>query len=313
MIRHLLSIRDLDPGGIELILSTAASLHATERPARKYPTLRGRTVVNLFYEASTRTRMSFEVAAKRLSADVINFGASGSSVEKGESLKDTAQTIEAMGVDCIVIRHRSSGAPYRLKDWVRASIVNAGDGMHEHPTQALLDLYTIRQHHPSFEGLRVAIVGDVLHSRVARSNVWALQMMGADVTLVGPPTLMPPHVEAWGADVIVDIDAALPKADVVYLLRMQLERQKAGFVPSLREYARLWGLDRARVQMLKEDALIMHPGPMNRGVEISSDVADLDRAVITDQVANGIAVRMALLYLMLGGPVPKAGEVGADA
>jgi aspartate carbamoyltransferase catalytic subunit len=302
MIKHLLSIRDLDHAGIERILDTAASFQQEQdRVVRKYPTLRGRTVVNLFYESSTRTRTSFELAAKRLSADVINFASGGSSVEKGESLKDTAQTIEAMGIDAIVVRHRSSGVPHRLVQWVSASVINAGDGMHEHPTQALLDLYTIRRHFPSFAGLRVAIVGDVAHSRVARSNVWGLQMMGAEVTLVGPPTLIPPRVETWGVEVSSELDPVLPKADVVYLLRMQLERQDSGFVPTLREYSRLWGLDGRRAATLKDDALIMHPGPMNRGVEITAEAAELPRSVITDQVANGIAVRMSLLYLMLGG------------
>jgi aspartate carbamoyltransferase catalytic subunit len=302
MIQHLLSIRDLNPELIERILETAASFQEEgPRVARKYPTLRGKTMVNLFFESSTRTRTSFELAAKRLSADVINFAVGGSSVEKGESLKDTAQTIEAMGMDAIVLRHSASGAAHRLAKWVSASVINAGDGMHEHPTQALLDLYTMRTHFPSFAGLRVAIVGDVAHSRVARSNVWGLQMMGADVTLVAPPTLLPPKVETWGAEVSHDLDSVLAKTDVVYLLRMQLERQRAGFVPSLREYSRLWGLDAARAAALKEEALIMHPGPMNRGVEITADVAELPRSVITDQVANGIAVRMALLYLMLGG------------
>ncbi len=302
MIRHLLSIKDLDPEGIERVLATTATFQADgPRIMRKYPTLRGKTVVNLFYESSTRTRTSFELAAKRLSADVVNFAVSGSAVEKGESLKDTAQTIEAMGVDAIVIRHSSSGAPNRLAGWVSAAVINAGDGMHEHPTQALLDLYTIRQHFGSFSGLRVAIVGDIAHSRVARSNVWGLQMMGADVTLVGPPTLLPPRVEGWGVETTADLESVLPKADVVYLLRMQLERGTGATVPTLREYSRLWGLDAARAAMLKDEALIMHPGPMNRGVEITADAAELPRSVITDQVANGVAVRMALLYLMLGG------------
>ena len=271
------------------------------REVKKLPTLRGRTVVNLFYEDSTRTRISFEAAAKRLSADVINFAAKGSSLSKGESLKDTALTLQAMGADAVVIRHPASGAPHRLSAWVDGSVVNAGDGTHEHPTQALLDAYTMRQHFPTFAGLRVAIVGDVLHSRVARSNVLALHTMGAEVTLVAPPTLLPARVETWGAAVSYDLDAVLPKCDVVYLLRMQLERMQVGYVPSLREYSRLWGLDTARASMLKDDALIMHPGPMNRGVEISADAAELPRSVITDQVANGVAVRMALLYLMLGG------------
>ena len=310
MIRHLLSIRDLEPESIERVLTTAESLSdVSSRQVKKYPTLRGRTIVNLFYESSTRTRMSFELAAKRLSADVLNFSSGGSSVDKGESLKDTAQTIEAMGVDCIVVRHKSSGAPHRLAQWVSASVINAGDGMHEHPTQALLDLYTIRQHFPSFEGLRVAIVGDIRHSRVARSDVMGLQTMGAEVTLVGPPTLMPPAVDTLGATVATDLDEVLPKIDVCYVLRIQLERMEGGYLPSLAEYSRLWGLDSRRAAMLPDDALIMHPGPMNRGVEISAEAAELPRSVITDQVANGIATRMALLYLMLGGPE----EVGAGA
>ena len=303
MIKHLLSIRDLDAEGIERVLDSARFFR--DNMGRKFPTLRLKTVVNFFYEASTRTRTSFELAAKRLSADVLNFASGGSSVEKGESLKDTAQTIEAMGVDCLIARHSSAGAANRLADWVSASVINAGDGMHEHPTQALLDLFTIRQHFPSFEGLRVAIVGDVVHSRVARSDVLGLQTMGADVTIVGPPTLLPPGVETWGVTVATELDPLLPELDVCYLLRMQLERMKRGYVPSLREYARLWGLDRRRAALLPERALIMHPGPMNRGVEIAADVAEFPRSVITDQVTNGIAVRQALLYLMLGGPEAK--------
>ena len=309
MIKHLLSIRDLDADGIERVLGSARFFR--DNMGRKFPTLRLKTVVNFFYEASTRTRTSFELAAKRLSADVLNFAAGGSSVEKGESLKDTAQTIEAMGVDCIIARHSSAGAPNRLAEWVSASVINAGDGMHEHPTQALLDLFTIRQHFPSFEGLRVAIVGDVVHSRVARSDVLGLQTMGADVTVVGPPTLLPPGVETWGVNVATKLDPLLPELDVCYLLRMQLERQKKGYVPSLREYSRLWGLDRRRAALLPERSLIMHPGPMNRGVEIAADVAEFPRSVITDQVTNGIAIRQALLYLILGGPEAKEG--GPDA
>ncbi|MEX2554128.1 MAG: aspartate carbamoyltransferase catalytic subunit [Actinomycetota bacterium] len=303
MIKHLLSIRDLDADGIERVLQSSQFFR--DNMGRKFPTLRLKTVVNFFYEASTRTRTSFELAAKRLSADVLNFAAGGSSVEKGESLKDTAQTIEAMGVDCIIARHSSAGAPNRLAEWVSASVINAGDGMHEHPTQALLDLFTIRRHFPSFEGLRVAIVGDVVHSRVARSDVLGLQTMGADVTICAPPTLLPPGVETWGANVTTELDPLLPELDVCYLLRMQLERQKRGYVPSLREYARIWGLDRRRAALLPERSLIMHPGPMNRGVEIAADVAEFPRSVITDQVTNGIAVRQALLYLMLGGPEAK--------
>jgi aspartate carbamoyltransferase catalytic subunit len=309
MIKHLLSIRDLDAEGIERVLQSSQFFR--ENMGRKFPTLRLKTVVNFFYEASTRTRTSFELAAKRLSADVLNFAAGGSSVEKGESLKDTAQTIEAMGVDCIIARHSSAGAPNRLAEWVSASVINAGDGMHEHPTQALLDLFTIRQHFPSFDGLRVAIDGDVVHSRVARSDVLGLQTMGADVTICAPPTLLPPGVETWGVNVTTELDPLLPDLDVCYLLRMQLERQKRGYVPSLREYARLWGLDRRRAALLPERSLIMHPGPMNRGVEIAADVAEFPRSVITDQVTNGIAVRQALLYLMLGGPEAK--EEGPDA
>jgi aspartate carbamoyltransferase catalytic subunit len=302
MIKHLQSITQLTPEDITRVLDTADSFREVgTRVIKKVPALRGRTVVNLFYEASTRTRISFEIAAKRLSADVINFTTSGSSVSKGESLKDTALTLQAMGADAIVIRHSSSGSPYTLSQWV-----DAGDGTHEHPTQALLDLYTIREHFPSFDGLRVAIVGDVLHSRVARSGTHALARMGAQVTLVGPPTLIPPEAPAWGAEVSHELDPVLPKVDVCYMLRVQRERQRQQYFPSIREYARLYGLSRERVDALPDGALIMHPGPMNRGVEIASEVADLPRSLITDQVTNGIAVRMALLYLMLGGsgPVP---------
>jgi len=300
--KHLLSITQLSREEIVRILDTAESFREVgTRVIKKVPALRGRTVVNLFYENSTRTRISFELAAKRLSADVINFSTSGSSVSKGESLKDTALTLQAMGADAIVIRHSSSGAPYTLSSWVDASVLNAGDGTHEHPTQALLDLFTIREHFPQLEGVRIAIVGDVRHSRVARSLTFAMATMGGDVTLVGPPTLIPPEAPAWGAQVSHDIDAVIPKLDVCYMLRVQRERQRQQFFPSVREYSRLFGLSRARVDALPEGALVMHPGPMNRGVEIASDVADLPRAVITDQVTNGIAVRMSLLYLMLGG------------
>jgi aspartate carbamoyltransferase catalytic subunit len=302
MIKHLLSVTQLGPEEITGILDTADSFREVgTRVIKKVPALRGRTVVNLFYENSTRTRISFELAAKRLSADVINFSTGGSSVSKGESLKDTALTLQAMGADAIVIRHSSSGSPHTLTRWVEASVINAGDGTHEHPTQALLDLFTIREHFPSFDGLRVAVVGDVLHSRVARSGTLALARMGAQVTLVGPPTLIPPEAPTWGAEVSYELDPVLPKLDVCYMLRVQRERQRQQFFPSVREYSRLYGLTPERVAALPEDALVMHPGPMNRGVEIASDVADLPRAVITDQVTNGIAVRMALLYLMLGG------------
>ncbi len=302
MVKHLLSIDQLSPSQIELVLKTADSFREVgTRTIKKVPILRGRTVCNLFFESSTRTRISFELAAKRLSADVINFtGDARSSLAKGESFKDTAQTLQAMGVDAIVVRHSSAGAPHRLSRWVEASVINAGDGAHEHPTQALLDLYSIREHFPSFDGLRVGIVGDILHSRVARSGVAALTKMGSQVTLVGPPTLIPPAIEGWGAEVSYDLEGVLPKLDVVYLLRVQKERQNEQLVPTLREYATFWGLDRRRVELMKPEAIIMHPGPMNRGVEIAADVADLERSIIIDQVTNGVAVRMSLLYLMLG-------------
>ncbi len=307
MKKHLLSITELSPEDITHVLDTADSFREVgTRVIKKVPALRGRTVVNLFYEASTRTRISFELAAKRLSADVINFTTSGSSVSKGESLKDTALTLEAMGADAIVIRHGSSGAPHVLSKWVSASVLNAGDGTHEHPTQALLDLYTIREHFPSFDGLRVAVVGDILHSRVARSGTHALARMGAQVTLVGPPTLIPPEAASWGAEVSYELDPVLPKLDVCYMLRVQRERQRQLYFPTIREYARRYGLSAARVAALPEHALVMHPGPMNRGVEIASEVADLPRSLITDQVTNGIAVRMALLYLILGGSGEEA-------
>jgi aspartate carbamoyltransferase catalytic subunit len=303
MIKHLLSMDQLSASDITTILDTADGFRqATDRPIKKFPTLRGRTVCNLFYEASTRTRISFELAAKRLSADVINFSAdSKSSVAKGESFKDTAWTLEAMGVDAIVVRHASSGAPHQLSQWVRASVLNAGDGAHEHPTQALLDLFSIREHFKDFEGLRVAIVGDVLHSRVARSNVKGLVTMGAEVVLVGPPTLVPPQGKTWGAEIVHDLDSVIGDVDICYLLRVQQERQSEQLFPSVREYAALWGLDARRVAKMKRDALVMHPGPMNRGVEIAADVSELPRSIILDQVTNGLAVRMSLLYLMLGG------------
>ncbi len=302
MNKHLLSINDVSAEDVVRVLDTAESFREVgTRIIKKVPALRGRTVVNLFYENSTRTRISFELAAKRLSADVINFSTSGSSVSKGESLKDTALTLQAMGADAIVIRHSSSGSPHTLTKWVKGSVLNAGDGTHEHPTQALLDLYTIREKLGRFEGLRAAIVGDVLHSRVARSLSFGLVKMGAEVTLVGPPTLIPPDAPAWGVQVSYDIEGVLPKLDVCYMLRVQRERQRQQYFPSVREYSRLFGLTRDRVAMLPEGCLIMHPGPMNRGVEIDSDVADLPQAVIEEQVTNGIAVRMSLLYLMLGG------------
>ena len=316
-MEHLLSIDDLSRADIDQILDTAATFQGDgPRIQRKYPTLRGKTVLNLFFESSTRTRMSFEIAAKRLSADVVNFSASGSSVDKGESLKDTAQTIEAMGVDAIVLRHKASGAPWRLKQWVSAKILNAGDGMHEHPSQALLDLYTMRRALGRVDGLRVAIVGDVRHSRVAGSLVRALRAVGSEPILVAPRTLLPVDATGLGAssdlEIAHDLDEVLPKVDVCYLLRMQLERMQVGFVPSLREYESLFGLDARRAALLPEHAIVMHPGPMNRGVEISAAVADDPRTKVLDQVANGVAIRMALLYLMLGGQDARA-EVPADA
>jgi aspartate carbamoyltransferase catalytic subunit len=304
MNRHLISAADLSRDDALLILDTAEELAQTaDRPIRKLPTLRGRTVVNLFYEDSTRTRISFEAAAKRLSADVINFSAKGSSVAKGESLKDTAQTLEAMGADAVVIRHQASGAPHRLAGWVRGSVVNAGDGTHEHPTQALLDAFTMRRRLGRVDGLRVAIVGDVLHSRVARSNVLLLRTLGAEVTLVAPPTLLPVAVSSWPCEVSYDLSGVLPKADVVMMLRVQAERMNAAYFPTVREYSRRYGLDAARLALLPEHAIVMHPGPMNRGVEIAAEVADSPRSTIVEQVANGVSVRMAVLYLLLGGAV----------
>jgi aspartate carbamoyltransferase catalytic subunit len=303
--RHLLSAADLDAPAATMILDTARELaNLTGHQVKKLPTLRGRTVVNLFYEDSTRTRISFEAAAKRLSADVINFSVKGSSVSKGESLKDTALTLQAMGADAVVVRHPASGAPHRLAHWVDGSVLNAGDGIHEHPTQALLDAYTMRARLGRIAGLHVVIVGDVLHSRVARSNVLLLATLGAKVTLVGPPTLLPVDIStalAPGIDVCYDLDAVLPDADVVMMLRVQRERMHDSYFPSAREYARRYGLDVPRMHRLPEHALVMHPGPMNRGMEIAPEVADSPRSTIVEQVANGVSVRMAVLYLLLGG------------
>ncbi len=336
MKRHLISAADLSRGDALLILDTAEELASlADRPIKKLPTLRGRTVVNLFFEDSTRTRISFEAAAKRLSADVINFSAKGSSVAKGESLKDTALTLEAMGADAVVIRHGASGAAHRLAGWVRGSVVNAGDGTHEHPTQALLDAFTIRRRFAGgrgglggkaspqdrggfgggrppranaavtrgagLDGTRVTIVGDVLHSRVARSNVLLLSTLGAEVTLAAPPTLLPLAVDTWPCAVSYDLDSELPKSDVVMMLRVQQERMNAAYFPSVREYSRRYGLDAARMARMPEHAIVMHPGPMNRGVEIAADVADSARSTIVEQVANGVTTRMAVLYLLLGG------------
>ena len=302
-MRHLLSAADLSRDEALAVLDTAERIdeQLAGREVKKLPPLRGRTVVNLFFEDSTRTRISFELAAKRLSADVVTFSAKGSSVSKGESLKDTALTLEAMGADAVVCRHSMSGAPHRLAGWVRGSVLNAGDGTHEHPTQALLDAYTMRQRLGRVDGLRVAIVGDVLHSRVARSNVLLLHTLGAEVTLVAPPTLLPVVVQEWPAAVSYDLDAALPKADVVMMLRVQRERMGQAYFPSEREYSRRYGLDRHRMGLLPDEAIVMHPGPMNRGMEIAPEVADSARSTIVEQVANGVSVRMAVLYLMLGG------------
>jgi aspartate carbamoyltransferase catalytic subunit len=305
MIKHLLSAGDLDAATATMILDTAAEMaNLAGREVKKLPTLRGRTVVNLFYEDSTRTRISFEAAAKRLSADVINFSAKGSSVSKGESLKDTALTLQAMGADAVVIRHSASGAPHRLAAWVDGAVLNAGDGTHEHPTQALLDAYTMRSRLGRLEGLHVAIVGDVLHSRVARSNVLLLSTLGAKVTLVGPPTLLPVDVGtalAPGIEVSYDLDAVLGVSDVVMMLRVQRERMADSYFPSAREYSRRYGLDATRMGRLAGHAIVMHPGPMNRGMEIAPEVADSTRSTIVEQVANGVSVRMAVLYLLLGG------------
>ncbi|MEU8827907.1 aspartate carbamoyltransferase catalytic subunit [Streptomyces sp. NPDC048636] len=309
MKRHLISAADLSRDDAVLILDTAEELaRLADRPIKKLPTLRGRTVVNLFFEDSTRTRISFEAAAKRLSADVINFSAKGSSVSKGESLKDTALTLEAMGADAVVIRHHASGAPHRLatSGWIGGSVVNAGDGTHEHPTQALLDAFTMRRHLTSgtgqdLGGRRITIVGDILHSRVARSNVHLLSTLGAEVTLVAPPTLVPFGVESWPCEVSYDLDAVVGKSDAVMMLRVQRERMNAAFFPTEREYARRYGLDGDRMARMPEHAIVMHPGPMNRGMEITAEVADSDRCTAVEQVTNGVSIRMAVLYLLLGG------------
>jgi len=300
--RHLLGIADLEPDQIELILETAVAMKEVgTRPIKKVPTLRGRTVVNLFFEASTRTRLSFELAEKRLSADTLGITTAGSSVTKGETLADTARTLEAMAPDMIVIRHASSGAPHMLARTSRASIINAGDGMHEHPTQALLDALTIREHKGRLAGLRVAIIGDLFHSRVLRSNALLLTRMGVHVRACAPATLMPLGLDRLGVTTTCSIDAALDGADVVMMLRVQHERMQGLFLPSMREYFVQFGLTRARIERAAPDAIVMHPGPMNRGVEIDSEVADGPWSVILDQVANGIAVRMAVLYLLAGG------------
>ncbi|HKJ57260.1 MAG TPA: aspartate carbamoyltransferase catalytic subunit [Nitriliruptoraceae bacterium] len=300
--RRLIAIDDLDVDDLQLVLDTAEVMdEISARRIKKVPTLRGRTVCNMFFEDSTRTRLSFDIAAKRLSADVMNFSGKGSSVSKGESFKDTALTLDAMGVDAVVIRSSSAGAPLQLTRHLDVPVLNAGDGWHQHPTQALLDLYTMRSHFGRLEGLTVTICGDIIHSRVARSEIEALNLAGATVRLVAPSTLLPTDVSSWDVEVVVDLDDALADSDVVYMLRVQRERMHRAFFPSTREYARLYGLDARRLQHLPDHAIVMHPGPMNRGVEITPDVADSPRALITDQVNNGIAVRMACLYLLIAG------------
>jgi aspartate carbamoyltransferase catalytic subunit len=300
--RHLLGLEGMSRREINLILDTAESFkEILERPIRVVPTLRGVTVVNLFYEPSTRTRISFELAEKRLSAEVVNFSASISSARKGETLKDTVRNIEAMKTDMVVVRHQASGVPYFLTQCLDSSIINAGDGAHEHPTQGLLDLFTIREKHKSFKGLKVLIVGDIKFSRVARSDIWGLSIMGADVSVCGPPTLMPIEIEKMGVKVYSDLDQALEGKDVVIVLRIQLERQRGGLLPTLREYANKFGITQERLKRLNEDFTIMHPGPMNRGVEITPEVADGPHSVILNQVTNGVAIRMAVLYLLSGG------------
>jgi aspartate carbamoyltransferase catalytic subunit len=311
-LRSLLSIADLGPdvadGINEVMTLTDSFVEVSERTIPKVPALRGRTVVSLFFEDSTRTRLSFETAAKRLSADTMNFSVSTSSVKKGETLRDTIETIEAMGVDAIVVRHGSAGVPRQVAQWASSAVINAGDGWHEHPTQALLDCYTIRQRFGDLAGRHVAIVGDIRHSRVARSNVAAFTALGAEVTLVAPPTLLPPSLEGWPVKVATDIDAVLPTVDVCYLLRMQRERMTEALIPSIREYVTRFGLNAQRASLLPAHAIVMHPGPMNRGVEIDAAVADLPNTVIVDQVRNGVAVRMAVLFLLLGSGTSWGGE-----
>jgi aspartate carbamoyltransferase catalytic subunit len=307
-MKHLLSINDLSKADAISILDTAQELaRVSDGPMKKLPTLRGRTIVNLFAEDSTRTRISFEAAAKRLSADVINFSSKGSSISKGESLKDTAQTLQAMGADAVIIRHSASGAAQRLADskWMSGAVINAGDGTHEHPSQALLDAFTIRKHLSKgandLTGLRVAIVGDVLHSRVARSNVLLLSTLGAQVVLVAPPTLLPVGIESWPCQISYDLDEVIGSVDAIMMLRIQLERMSEMYFPNAREYSRYFGLNSDRIRAMKAEAIVMHPGPMNRGLEITADAADGARSVIVEQVSNGVSIRMAILYLLLAG------------
>ncbi len=315
-MRHLLSTADLSYGQAIKILDTAKEMaRVSEGPVKKLPTLRGRTIVNLFFEDSTRTRISFEAAAKRLSADVINFSAKGSSASKGESLKDTAQTLQAMGADAVILRHSASGAAQRLASshWTTGSVINAGDGTHEHPTQALLDAFTIRKHlrggTGDLRGLTVAIVGDILHSRVARSNIHLLNLLGAQVILVAPPTLISLGAEKWPVQISYDLDAVLPLVDAVMMLRVQQERMNDFFFPTAREYSHYYGLNSDRLKLMKPNSLIMHPGPMNRGLEITAESADSARSVILEQVTNGVSVRMAVLYLLLAGVPIEDGDL----
>jgi len=315
-MKHLLSINDLSEPEAVAILDTAAELaRVSDAPMKKLPTLRGRTIVNLFAEDSTRTRISFEAAAKRLSADVINFSAKGSSVSKGESLKDTAQTLQAMGADAVIIRHQASGAAHRLatSKWMSGTVINAGDGTHEHPSQALLDAYTLRKHlmqgAKNLKGLHIAIVGDILHSRVARSNVLLLSKLGATVSVVAPPTLLPVGIESWNANISYDFDELIPNVDAIMMLRVQSERMNELYFPNAREYSRYFGLNSDRVKRMKKDSIIMHPGPMNRGLEITADVADSARSVIVEQVSNGVSVRMAILYTLLTGEGIESGAL----
>jgi aspartate carbamoyltransferase catalytic subunit len=318
-MKHLLSINDISKVEAISILDTAQELaRVSDGPMKKLPTLRGRTIVNLFAEDSTRTRISFEAAAKRLSADVINFSAKGSSISKGESLKDTAQTLQAMGADAVIIRHGASGAAQRLADskWMSGSVINAGDGTHEHPSQALLDAFTVRKHLSKgandLTGLRVAIVGDVLHSRVARSNVLLLSKLGAQVILVAPPTLLPVGIDSWPCQISYDLDEVISNVDAIMMLRIQLERMNELYFPNAREYSRYFGLNSDRIRAMKPEAIVMHPGPMNRGLEITADAADGARSVIVEQVTNGVSIRMAILYLLLAGN-QEGSELGVNS
>jgi len=310
-VKHLLSIDELGLDGLNALLNlTDHMVEINQRPVPKVPALRGRTVASLFFEDSTRTRLSFETAAKRLSADTMTFNVSTSSVNKGESLRDTVATITDMGVDVFVVRHKSVGIPWQISEWTKASIINAGDGAHQHPTQALVDCYTIREatHAKSFSGMRMVIVGDIKHSRVARSNIQAFSMLGAAVTLVAPPTLLPPDVSHWPVAVSHDLDEVLPQTDVLYMLRLQSERMSQGHVPTLREYSEQYGLTQKRVMNLQAQAIVMHPGPMNRGVEMQIDPSDVKNSLIHRQVANGVAVRMAVLFELLGSGSNLAGQ-----